>query len=1717
MSLCDNAEAMAKKHSPAREQDRASGHSAGHEHGQGAGQAAGHTDPATHQVPVHVGIEPGCGSPAGGQDDFQRLVDRLRAGRVVLCAGSSLGRAQAPGRLTFTGVLGRLLEEVSRRGGDAAEVAVVRGLVDAQPLAVAGFIRGQLGDGFAGALAAAVKPADGELPETLTLCGQLPLRSLVTTLLDGALVQAVSAGSGGTPARSFTARSAAQAREAQQDGRSRYVLQLFGDATSGEGLVFSESELQRTLADEALRQLLHDLYSKRSFLFVGFDPREPELQLLLTRALSGIRGVEPNQHFAVLPGLPLALQKELGAAHGLTVLDGDELTVLRALREAIGDQVGEALPDDEDLEGWLRVLQHEPSRQDAQDKLAALEQKLGERGESDRLIELWLGRLEVAATPAARASCLRQAAEIFERQKGQVAEAFQALLAAYKEAPSEALREAPGASILDELERLAGASGQWLELLNELREQVPLIPVGERPEVLLRIARLYGDKLHHSDYALASLGEVQKLEPKDPGIRRRLYALRIDLTRRAEKWKELAESLGQLAALIGEGEGDGKKDQQLDLYLEQGEIYEARLSDGVSAAAAFKKARQVDPQSRDVLAALEHVLRRHASWTDLIALLDDKAALLEKADDHPAALRAQREAAQLFTEHGGDRKAAIGRWEALRQKAPTDLDGLRALEKLYSQEGNLSEKYLGVVSALADNVPSDKERLTLYRRLVAEYEELPGHGAQAVACLEKIVLLDPAADDAYRGLERHYQKDKSWPLLIDAYRRHAEHATSGRAELLGALARVMEVELPAGDPEQARLQAPAALQAWRRVLDVDPENTAAIEAVARLSQISDSHEDAIKMLLRRAHLTEDKASKVALYGEAARLSATKLGDKAAAEEHYVRALEIDPQHIGTTVSLAELYRGRSEFQRAAKLYCEAEQYTQNRLDKTRYLVEAGKQYLAIDDRPKALELFQRALSIDPEQVDAAQHTVDLLLAEHRPKEALPILEMLARKEAERPLQVVRLCRLGQTALACGQVDKARRSYRRAVDLAPTDLPALRGLIPLLFDSGQFVDAKHAAQTALGEHRDGMGAAEKTELLGILGACERALGHEEAALGALREALAIDPLHRGSLQTLRHIESLPPTEKLEHRQALLRALMGAAASGDANVTGERMKVLTELGDLYAGPLASPQEGIAYYKEALQLQPDSLTILHKLLAVYSDNKLWAEAADILDTLVQGEKNERRRARFKQTAALIYREELRQLPRALALFHGALDDDPSLTPCLEAVEALAVELDDPRELLKAYQRKINSLGPKGSDTPKARAERLRLWTEISKLCIQRLGDLDTGTSAFEVTLDLDPQNLDRHRQLASIYASAGGDRLDKAIREHQLILARNKSELGSYKALKDLYAQTAQREKSAAVAYALHLLRKADPEDERLVEELRARPLQPAKRPISKELWRMLSHPEEDPRLGALFQAVLPVVQAGHGKPWSALGLSRRDRVEPSSSEFYAKALRYGIEMMDSLMPEVYPRPQLAELHEQPFRISVAVDGERAAGASPSVVCLELGAPLLNPRRPEREVLYEIGRVAALLRPERAIRAVYATAAPLALLIEAAVRLGDKDGAKMADSAPGKLGETVAGLRRALPPAALEQVQQLGRALGREGSGLTGEAAATAWLGYSDLTAVRAGLLLCGDLETAALLLATDPPGVTPLTPKQRLIDLIHFTVTEEFFTVRQHLGL
>src|SRR5258706_1622507 len=135
-----------------------------------------------------------------------------------------------------------------------------------------------------------------------------------------------------------------------------------------------------------------------------------------------------------------------------------------------------------------------------------MERKARAVSDHERLVEIFLGRVGVEPDSKRRASMLLEVARLFENEVGDLAKAFTALLAAYKEDPQT--------EAWTELERLASATGMWTELLSELAELVPQLPDEDRAQSWVRIARLYGDKLGHHDYALTSVEEALKLQPE---------------------------------------------------------------------------------------------------------------------------------------------------------------------------------------------------------------------------------------------------------------------------------------------------------------------------------------------------------------------------------------------------------------------------------------------------------------------------------------------------------------------------------------------------------------------------------------------------------------------------------------------------------------------------------------------------------------------------------------------------------------------------------------------------------------------------------------------------------------------------------------------------------------------------------------------------------------------------------------------------------------------------------------------------------------------------------------------------------------------------------------------------------------------------------------------------------------------------------------------------
>jgi tetratricopeptide (TPR) repeat protein len=337
---------------------------------------------------------------------------------------------------------------------------------------------------------------------------------------------------------------------------------------------------------------------------------------------------------------------------------------------------------------------------------------------------------------------------------------------------------------------------------------------------------------------------------------------------------------------------------------------------------------------------------------------------------------------------------------------------------------------------------------------------------------------------------------------------------------------------------------------------------------------------------------------------------------------------------------------------------------------------------------------------------------------------------------------------------------------------------LRGYGALREQRGEWREAA-TLYAGAAEQESALTASEKVDLFVHLGRAEAEAGAREAALGWYEKALALEPKHQAAAEAVAALHA----EKGDFAALIAdkRALLALASDDDT-----RARLSEEIGDLYAEKVGNPNEAIAAYRAVLALVPGRRQTLHKVLELYTADKQWAEAADALTRLAELESASAVRAKYLYAAAVIRRDELDDPAGSVALLNRALDDAPDLTKAFDALERVLSEVGAWKELARNYRRMIKRLPAEGlSDL------RLRLWTGLGEVSLSQLEDLEMASTALEVAATLDPDNMQRHEQLADVYVTAGPSHVEKAIAEHQWLLARNPDRLASYRALAKLYA--------------------------------------------------------------------------------------------------------------------------------------------------------------------------------------------------------------------------------------------------------------------------------------------------------------------------------------
>jgi hypothetical protein len=271
------------------------------------------------------------------------------------------------------------------------------------------------------------------------------------------------------------------------------------------------------------------------------------------------------------------------------------------------------------------------------------------------------------------------------------------------------------------------------------------------------------------------------------------------------------------------------------------------------------------------------------------------------------------------------------------------------------------------------------------------------------------------------------------------------------------------------------------------------------------------------------------------------------------------------------------------------------------------------------------------------------------------------------------------------------------------------------------------------------------------------------------------------------------------------------------------------------------------------------------------------------------------------------------------------------------------------------------------------------------------------------------------------------------------------------------------------------------------------------------MTEELWvKNVYHANEDRYISLVFATVSQGIAAAHAKDHKEWGLKRKDRRDVATDQLlFSKVFNYITQVLGVPQPELYLLP------ESPGELDMANAREKAH-LVPSFV---VGAALLQ-GRPEKELAYVISKKLAMMRPDHFVRwpTVVPTIAQLKMVFLAALRLVQPKFEIRADMQQ-PVNQYVDHLRKVIPPQNLEQ---LGVVVQRF-IAAKGEADLNKWSNAVDMTATRAGFLMCGDLDVAVRLVQAEPVTVGVAEPKEKVKDLIHWSISDEYLTLREHLGL
>ncbi len=1309
-------------------------------------------------------------------------------------------------------------------------------------------------------------------------------------------------------------------------------------------------------------------------------------------------------------------------------------------------------------EAYAKVLEVDPLHQVAFDEIEKLH-KAAARWE--QLIEAYLGRLEHVEEVSVRSELWRRMARVFEDRLEDNEQAFVALDQAFKE-------DFHDDTTAEYLGRMAQATGRWKELIADTQQLLEgQTQSRDRIQLCLRLGKWYGEDLGLMDYANAYYQQVAEMDPGNVQVRRQM----ANIYRLAGNYPQAGQTLreAEQAAV--------KNEDRKMIYVDMGDLLRKHMGDPDQSIVYYKRALGVDAHLIPALEALQEIYSDKRENTELAQILKRK---VEALTDPDALADTKLQLAELYEHQLKDLDRAAEVYSGVVDLDGTNITALRGLERVHEALQHWAE-LVEVLEKQLLSVQSERERVEVLLKLAGILEEQFLKADVAAQRLEQALEIDSTEKRAYEGLARCYRRLKAWEELVSTYERHINEAADAqvKVDLYANIGQVHADET--GDVEQA-------IMAYQSIVDdLDENNIVALDALAKLyDKRGDTHES-IECLRRVADLTTDGSQYVDMYYRIGKVQLEKLEDRFEARESFEKALDRDPAHLPSLAALRQIATEEADWDAAAR-YLEQEQaHTESSRSKARLLVELGKvREEHLDEPEMALQAYEQAMEADPECEEAAMPLVSTYVEKERWAEAEPLAELLVRrsKNLDRVEQHNLHNTLGRIQAALGKNEDALEAYQSAYQLDVTSQESIRGIAEVSFRLKDWPTALTNYQkvlTALGEDE----LEERTEVYFRLGCIKREQGQAKQAINNFEKALALNGEHRPTLDAL--VEIYEGQNDLAQVAEYKRQILDSVFDEDP-----RFALLVEIGDVWGKQDGQIYKAIDAYEEAYELRPQDHVLLHRLLQAYQKAEEWSKMIDTIQSIADLEDEPDKKARYFYTMAQLYRDKSDDPDRAVELFNETLDLNPSFLEAFERINKILTASKNWKQLERNYRKMLHRIAGKGETDLEH-----ELWYQLGLIYRDRIQDRERAVDAFKMASRAKPDDMRDRRILSELYEVT--EQFDNAIEEQQYILSQDPLKLDPHRALYRLYLHKRDYDAAWCSAAAMAFMRKAEPEEQRFYEDYRPEGILQVKGRLNDELWlKHLFHEKQNIYISKILEAVagaaLKAKIAQLGPNYRPPDKKFKQDVATSTITF-ARTFGWAAQVLNVPIPELYVR------NDQPGAITALATEPRAS---------EAGRTVLSGFQPP-ELAFICGKHLATYRPELYIRNLFPAHSDLMVMLFAGVTI-----AAPKTPLPQELATNVRSTAQALAQFMDAQTREYLRTVVKRFIEDGAKANIKRWNQGAELTACRAALLVCGDLEIAKKLISAERAS-PDLSAADKMKELLTFSVGSDYLALRKALGV